>query len=168
MQGLLALGIYLAVWLPTLARPLVLHAASAQLDQQNPDPNFYVWSMRWWPYAILHGLNPLYSSQIAAPAGHSLAWVTTAPPVALLATPLTLTAGPVVAFNLVTALGLPLAAWAAFVLCRRLTGKFWASIVGGAVFGFSAFEMGHELRRADQPELQPAAADPGLPVRPVA
>jgi hypothetical protein len=145
VQGLLAFGLYLAVWLPTLARPLVLHAARAQLDQRSPDPNFYVWSLRWWPYAIAHWLNPLYSSQIGAPAGHSLAWVTTAPPLALLAAPLTLTAGPVVAFNLLTAIGLPLSAWAAFVLCRRLTGKFWPSIVGGAVFGFSAFEMGHNF-----------------------
>jgi hypothetical protein len=145
LQGLLALGLYLAVWLPTLARPLVLHAGQAQLDQQNPDPNFYVWGMRWWPYAIAHGLNPLFSNQIGAPAGHALSWVTTAPPLALLATPLTLTAGPVVAFNLVTAIGLPVSAWAAFVLCRRLTGRFWPSIVGGAVYGFSAFEMGHNF-----------------------
>ena len=145
LQGLLALGLYLAVWLPTLARPLVLHATQAQLDQANPDPNFYVWGMGWWPYAIGHGLNPLFSSLIGAPAGHALAWVTTAPPLALLATPLTLTAGPVVAFNLVTAVGLPVSAWAAFVLCRRLTGRFWPSIVGGAVYGFSAFEMGHNF-----------------------
>ena len=142
LQGLLALGLYLAVWLPTLARPLVLHPTWAQLDQQNPDPNFYVWGMRWWPYAIAHGINPLFSTQIAAPAGHALAWVTTAPPLVLLAAPLTLTAGPLVAFNLVTAAALPISAWAAFVLCRRLTGRFWPSIVGGAVYGFSAFEMG--------------------------
>ncbi len=44
-----------------------------------------------------------------------------------------------------TAIGLPVSAWAAFVLCRRLTGKFWPSIVGGAVYGFSAFEMGHNF-----------------------
>ena len=29
------------------------------------------------------------------------------------------------------------------MLCRRLTGKFWAALVGGAVFGFSAYEMNH-------------------------
>jgi hypothetical protein len=49
----------------------------------------------------------------------------------------------VVAFNLLTAIALPVSAWAAFVLCRRLTGKFWASLVGGAVFGFSAYEVNH-------------------------
>ena len=143
LQGLLALALYLLVWLSTAARPLIQHVSWAMLDQKSMDPNFYVWCLRWWPYAIGHGLNPLYSHQIGAPAGLSLAWVTTAPPVALLAAPLTLIAGPVVALNLLTAIGLPVSAWAAFVLCRRLTGKFWASLTGGAVFGFSAYEVNH-------------------------
>lgn len=59
----------------------------------------------------------------------------------MLAAPLTLGAGPVVAFNLLTALAPPLAAWAAFVLCRRLSGRFWSALVGGVVFGFSAYEL---------------------------
>ena len=143
LQGGAALLIYVLAWIPTAFRPIVHHPALALLDQKSMDPNFYVWSLRWWPYAIAHGLNPLYSSQIAAPAGHSLAWVTTVPPLALLATPLTLAAGPVVAFNLLAAAALPVSAWAAFVLCRRLTGRFWAALVGGAVFGFSSFEMNH-------------------------
>jgi len=143
VQGLIALALYLLVWLTTSARLQVQHLNWAALDQKSQDPNFYVWGLRWWPYAIAHGLNPLYSNQIYAPAGHSLAWVTTAPPVALLAIPLTLLAGPVVAFNLVSAIALPVSAWAAFVLCRRLTGKFWASLAGGAVFGFSAYEVNH-------------------------
>jgi hypothetical protein len=143
VQGLLAFLLYAVVYLSTAARPLIVHITSAQLDQHSPDPNFYVWAMQWWPYAIGHLTNPWYSHLIGAPAGDSLAWVTTAPPLALLASPITVLAGPVVTFNLVTALGLPLAAWAAFVLCRRLTGKFWPSVVGGAVFGFSAYEMNH-------------------------
>ncbi len=143
LQGLLALAAYCAVWLPTFVRPLVTHPGRAQLLQVDTDPNFYVWSLRWWPYAIGHGLNPLYSNLIAAPAGHSLAWVTTVPPLALLAAPLTLTAGPVVAYNLLIALALPLSAWAAFLACRRLTGTFWPALVGGAVYGFSAYEFRH-------------------------
>ncbi len=143
LQGLAAFGLYLVVWVLTVVAPLILHPASAQLDQTSPDPNFYVWSLRWWPYAIGHGLNPLFTSQIGAPAGHSLAWVTTVPPLGLLAAPLTLLAGPVVAFNLLTAIALPVTAWAAFVLCRRLTGSFWPALAGGAVFGFSAYETMH-------------------------
>jgi hypothetical protein len=143
LQGGLAFVIYLVVWVVTSARPLVFQATQALLDQKSQDPNFYVWGLRWWPYAIGHGLDPLFTHEIAAPAGHSLAWVTTAPPVALLAVPLTLIAGPLVSFNLLTAVALPLSAWAAFVLCRRLTGQFWPALVGGAVFGFSAYEVNH-------------------------
>jgi hypothetical protein len=114
-----------------------------QLNQKSQDPNINVWSLGWWPYAIGHGLNPLYTHVLMAPFGHNLAWVTTVPPLALLAAPVTLAASPVVSFNLLAALAVPLSAWAAFLLCRRLTGKFWAGLAGGAVFGFSAFEGYH-------------------------
>ncbi len=143
VQGAGALAIYLLVWLTTSAHNIVAHASRAQLDQSSMDPNFYVWCLRWWPFAVVHGHNPLFTHLIGAPAGHSLAWVTTIPPLALLAAPLTLTAGPIVAFNLLSACAVPLAGWAAFLLCRRLTGKFLPALVGGAVFGFSAYEMNH-------------------------
>ena len=143
VQGGIAFLIYLLVWVPTAFRPIVHHLGRDLLDQKSMDPNLDIWCLRWWPYAIAHGLNPLFTSAIEAPAGHSLAWVTTMPPLSLLATPVTLTAGPVVAFNLLAAAALPLSAWAAFVFCRRLTGKFWAALAGGAVYGFSAYEMNH-------------------------
>lgn len=143
LQGAAALALYLLVWLLTSARGLIDHLSWAQLDQRSMDPNFYTWMMGWWPYAIGHGLNPLYTHELAGPAGHSLAWVTTVPPLAVLAAPLTLVAGPVVSFTLLDAIALPVSAWAAFVLCRRLTGKFWPALVGGAVFGFSAYEINH-------------------------
>jgi hypothetical protein len=143
IQGLLALALYAAVWLPTVVRPLVSHPGRAQLLQTSPDPNFYVWSLGWWPHAIGHGLNPLFTNLIQAPAGHSLGWVTTVPPLGLLAAPLTLKAGPVVAFNLLTALASPLSAWAAFLACRRLTGRFWPALIAGAIYGFSDYELRH-------------------------
>src|SRR5215472_17581938 len=143
IQGLLAFALFLAVWLATVGRHMLHNVGDAHLDQVSMDPNFYTWCLRWWPYAIGHGLNPFFSHLIRAPAGHSLAWVTAIPPIALLAAPLTLTAGPIVTFNLLVILAPPLAAWAAFVLCRRITRKFWPSVVGGSVFGFSAYEMNH-------------------------
>ena len=142
-QGLVALAVYTVVWMLTTAEPMMRNIGDAHLDQVSMDPNFYTWCLRWWPYALGHGYNPLYTHMIGAPAGHSLAWVTTVPPIALLAAPATLLAGPIATFNVLNAIALPLAAWAAFVLCRRLTRRFWPSLVGGAVFGFSAFEMNH-------------------------
>jgi hypothetical protein len=139
-QTLFALAVYVAVWLSTVASTLVGHPTDASIAQRNMDPDLFVWVVGWWPYAIGHGLNPLFSSLVSAPAGQPLGWVTTVPPLAILASPLTLTAGPLVSFSFLTALGPPLSAWGAFVLCRRLTGKFWPALVGGAVFGFSAYE----------------------------
>ena len=143
VQGLAALVIYLAIWILTETFQLLAHPGRPQLDQLSTDPNFYVWSLRWWPYAVAHGLNPLYSTLIGAPAGYDLAWVTSIPPLGLLAFPVTELAGPVVTFNLLVIVAIPLSGWAAFVVCRRLTGRFWASLAGGAVYGFSAYEINH-------------------------
>ncbi len=142
-QGLIALVMYLAAWLFTEARPLIFHPAIPQLDQVSMDPNFYTWALSWWPYAISHGLNALHPTVIGAPHGFNLAWITSVPPLGLLAWPLTAGLGAVVSFNLLTAIALPLAAWAAFVLCRRLTGRFWAALAGGVVYGFSAYQADH-------------------------
>ncbi len=142
-QGLVALAINLAVWVVAETFPLVAHPGQPQLDQLNMDPNFFTWILRWWPYAIGHGLNPFHTTAVGAPTGHALAWVTMIPSLAVLAAPLTLAAGPVVAFNLLVVASVPVSAWAAFVLCRRLTGQFWPALAGGAVFGFSAYELNH-------------------------
>ena len=113
------------------------------IGQGEVDPNFYIWSWRWWPYAVSHGLNPLYSGQIGAPVGNDLAWTTTTPAVALLLAPVTAAFGPITSFNLTLLLAAPVSAWAAFVAARRLTGRFWASLLAGAVYGFSPYEIGH-------------------------
>jgi hypothetical protein len=145
LQGLIALAAYLAVWILADVLTLVIHPGQPQLDQGSMDPNFYTWSLRWWPYAISHGLNPLHTTEIGAPHDTSLAWVTSIPPLAVLALPVTVTAGPIAAFNLLAAISLPVSAWAAFVLCRRLTKRFWPALAGGVVYGFSAYEMNHML-----------------------
>jgi hypothetical protein len=143
LQGLLALGAYLAVFIIGFAFPLIRHPGVPWIGQGEVDPNFYIWSWRWWPYAISHGLNPLYSGQIGAPVGNGLAWTTTTPAVALILAPVTAAFGPITSFNLTLLLAAPVSAWAAFVAARRLTGRFWASLMAGAVYGFSPYEIGH-------------------------
>ncbi len=143
LQGLVALAIYLAVWVIAETLQLVAHPSLPQLYQVNMDPNFFTWILKWWPHAIGHGLNPFHTSAVGAPRGHVLAWVTMIPSLAVLAAPLTLAAGPVAAFNLLVVASIPVSAWAAFVLCRRLTGQFWPALAGGAIFGFSAYQLNH-------------------------
>ena len=143
LQGLLALAVYLAVFIIGYAFPLILHPGLPQVGQTQVDPNFYIWSWRWWPYAISHGLNPLYSRQIGAPGGFDLAWTTTAPAVAVILAPVTAAFGPITAANLTLVLAAPVSAWATFLAARRLTGRFWAALIAGAVYGFSPYEVGH-------------------------
>ncbi|MBO0832205.1 MAG: hypothetical protein J2P29_09575 [Actinobacteria bacterium] len=142
LQGLLALAVYLAVFMISFAFPLLLHPGVPLVYQTNPDPNFYVWTWRWWPYAISHGLNPLHSSQIGAPAGYDLAWTTPTAALAVLQAPVTELIGPIQSFNLTLVLAAPVSGWAAFVAARRLTGRFWAALAAGAVYGFAWYETG--------------------------
>ena len=150
-QGLLALAIYLTVFIVGFGLPIASHLNVPQLRQYWTDPNFYTWAMRWWPYAVSHGINPLYSNQIGAPDGYNLAWATTTPSAGLLMWPVTAAVGIVMSFNLTLLIVPPVSAWAAFVAARRLTGRFWAALLAGTVYGFSPFELIHNWQ--GQPNL---------------
>jgi hypothetical protein len=150
-QGLIAFVIYLVVFILAFGQTLVVRLNVPAVGQVEVDPNFYIWAWRWWPYAVSHGLNPLFSSQIGAPAGYNLAWATTSPPVALLLWPITATAGVVTSFNVSLLVAPPAAAWAAFVLARRVTGKFWAALPAGTIFGFNVYMLQHSV--SGQPNL---------------
>ena len=151
LQGLIALVIYLVVFILGFGQALITHLSQPAVGQVEVDPNFYIWAWRWWTYAVAHGLNPLFTYQIGAPAGTSLAWATTSPSVSLLVAPVTAAFGPVLSFNLTLLLAPPTSAWATFVAARRLTGKFWAALPAGIVFGFNVYTLDHEV--SGQPNL---------------
>src|ERR1700682_1581163 len=109
------------------------------------DPAGFMWSMVWWPYAIVHDLNPFIARVIWAPVGFNLAWAGAIPGPSLLLWPITRLFGPVVAFNLLMILVPPIVSWAAYLLCRRISGQFWVSVVSGYLFGFSPYMIGHML-----------------------
>jgi len=144
LQGLLAFAIYLAVFIAVYARAVLQHLGAPELLQYFTDPNFYIWSLQWWPYAVGHGINPLFSGQIGAPQGYSLAWASTAPLVGLLMWPVTAVFGVLVSYNIVLLLVPPVSGWAAFVAARRLTGRFWASLLAGAAYGLCPYELNHD------------------------
>lgn len=106
------------------------------------DESVYVWAFQWWPHALIHGLNPFYTQLLYAPQGINLAHGTTVPGAAMLLWPVTTLAGPLIAFNLAMLLAPILAAWFAFLLCRRVTGSFGPSLIGGWLFGFSTYMLG--------------------------
>jgi hypothetical protein len=133
---------YLALAFLFLGLRVVEHPERRVVGGLYTDPQIFVWSFAWWPHAILHGLNPAYTHEIWAPGGYNLAWATSVPGLALVLAPLTLAFGPILAYNVAAILMPALAAWTAFLLCRRLTnGAVWPSLAGGYIFGFSAYVL---------------------------
>jgi hypothetical protein len=108
------------------------------------DPGVLIWSLEWWPRAILHGHNPFYCHLVWAPVGTNLTWMTSIPGLSLLVAPITLSSGPVAAYNILTVTGPALSAWAAYILCRHITQAFWPAVFGGWIYGFSTYEW-HEV-----------------------
>jgi hypothetical protein len=121
-------------------RPLV-ESGHQYVGGGGGDPQIFIWSFAWWPHAIAHGENPFVTHAIWAPSGVNLTWTTAVPGLALLFAPLTLVAGPVVSYDTAAVLLPAVAAWTAFLLCRHLTRSYWAALVGGYLFGFSAYML---------------------------
>ena len=109
LYGLLALGLFAATW----AHPF------SHVIGDGPDPPVFIWYLRWVPFALSHGLNPLFTSYLDFPDGINLMWQTSVPLLGLLLAPITLTLGPIFAYNLLMTASMALAAWCAFLAFRR-------------------------------------------------
>jgi hypothetical protein len=110
-----------------------------------PDPGIMMWFFAWWPWSLTHHLSPLHTDMVWQPLGLNLVWTTNVPFLSALALPFTLTAGPVLAYNVLT-LGAPVtAAMATYFLCLHLTRSPVASLFGGYIFGFSSYEMAETI-----------------------
>jgi hypothetical protein len=143
-RGGWAFAAYLLVSFLFLGLPVVAHPERDVVGGLFTDPQIFVWSFAWWPHAILHGSNPFYTHQIWAPGGFNLAWATSVPALAIAFAPLTLLFGPLFAYNVACIVMPALAAWTAFLLCRRLTRAAWPSLAGGFLFGFSTYVLAAE------------------------
>ena len=142
-MGAAAFGVYLLASVLLWGLGVLPHVGSAYLSKANVnDQRFYEWALAWWPYAVGHGMNPLHTGYLWSPGGVNLTWVTSLAGPALIFSPLTLLAGPLVSENVLFLLAPALAAWAAYLVCIRLTGRFLPSLAGGYLFGFSTYVVG--------------------------
>src|SRR6266542_3128338 len=144
VQTLAALLLYLATSVLFFGIPIlrdIRHSyvglGHRELGTGFTDPSVYMWSLVWWPHALTHGMNPLFTHLVWAPHGVHLGWTTTVPGASILAWPVTTWLGPVASYNVWMLVAPALAGWTAFILCRHVTGAFWPSIVGGYLFSFS-------------------------------
>lgn len=141
---LAAFAIYLCLAFLFFARGLIGRFSTAFIGN-GPDPPQFMWLLAWWPHAIRLALNPLYSQAIWAPRGVSLAWTMNTPLLSVAAIPAVLGLGAVATYNVLCLLAVALAGWCAFLLCRYITDAYWPSLIGGYIFGFSAYMLGHAL-----------------------
>jgi hypothetical protein len=137
------------------ALALLVYAAAALVWQEHAvahlggscaclgtDPSMFMWSMVWWPHAILNGLNPFVTHVMWVPNSIDLAANTSVPGPALLASPLTALAGPVVSYNVLMLIAPITGAWFAYRLGLYLTRAPAASILCGYLYGFSTYGLG--------------------------
>lgn len=143
-EGALALALYLAAAVGLVGRGALAHPGTGTLGI-GPDVQIFLWGLRWWPYAFGHGLDPLLSARVWPPQGGAVLWTTTVPLISVLATPLTLTLGPLVTWNLLVVLAPATAAWAAWLLCAELGAGTGPALAGGAVFGFGSYELCQDI-----------------------
>jgi hypothetical protein len=121
-----AFAVYLIAALALFGAPL-LHGGECVCITSTTDAGVSAWALKWWPHAVAHLDNPFKTDLIYAPYGFDLAHGQLFPAAALVLWPVTAV----------------LAAFFAFLLCRRLAGgRFWPALLGGWLFGFSAYMLG--------------------------
>jgi hypothetical protein len=137
--SLLPPAAYALIALVLFWRPIWRDLSSAVVAQDETDSSAFQWFLAWWPHALLHGINPFITKVILVPDGYNLTWATGIPGPAVVLAPITEVFGPTVSFNLLALSAAPLSGWAAYALCRHVTGSTWASAVAGFLFGFSPY-----------------------------
>jgi hypothetical protein len=80
--------------------------ASTSIGPGQGDGALLMWFLRWTPYALEHGLNPLFTTHLNVPDGVNVLWNTSLLLPGLLLAPITTAFGPVLTFNLLLVLGL--------------------------------------------------------------
>ena len=117
---------------------------STELTHNRADQVFFEWLLGYVSHAVTHGDNPLWTSMLNAPLGVNIAANTSITVLAVLLTPVTIIAGPSVAFVTAITLNLAGTAYAWFWLFSRHVARTrTAAIAGGAFAGFAPGMIAH-------------------------
>lgn len=136
-------GVFLALTMLLFARTWV--APTTAWIGEPGDPPMFMWHLRWVPYALSHGLNPLVTDHLNVPDGVNLMWNTPMPLAGFLLAPITTTVGPVFSYNVLMTLAVALSGWCAYLMLTRYTASRPAAILGGVLYGFSPYMVAHAL-----------------------
>lgn len=148
-QSVYALACY------TLLALLVTYPMPLQMGEQviangpgQVDSYLGIWNVWWTAHALSSGQNPFVTPLLFHPQGLDLFWQTLSLPQGLLALPVTLTAGPLPAYNLLILLSFILGGYFAFLFIRYALRDgadpqrtYLVALVGGAVYALAPFHM---------------------------
>jgi hypothetical protein len=143
VRGVVALALFTGLSILVFALPVMGALTTRCVGSCLADTNLYTWSFGWMDQALTNHLDPLFTTSVWAPFGVHLAWVTTLPGPAIVMQPITQAFGGLTSVNILMIAAPATAAWAMYLVCVRVTQRFWPSIVGGAVFGFSTYINQH-------------------------
>ena len=102
------------------------------------------WDMWWVKKAILDlHQNPYFTTYLHFPTGTTLLAQTLHPFNGLAGIALSPVLSVSEAYNFMVLFGFAVGGWTAFLLCFELTGRYWPSAAGGAVFTFSSYHFAH-------------------------
>jgi hypothetical protein len=103
------------------------------------------WFLAYFPYAVAHGVSLFHTNLIDYPGGVNLADNTSLPVLGLLASPVTLTLGPVAAFNVLIRLSFALSAGSMYLVLGRWCSSWQARFAGGLLYGFGPYMAGQAM-----------------------
>jgi len=107
------------------------------------DHDVFIWWLHWVPWALLRGENPLLSDFQNHPDGVNALWNTAVPLLGVLLAPVTLTAGPVAAYNVGILLGPVVSGVALAAALGPYVPRWGPRAVAGALYAFSPFHLAH-------------------------
>ena len=142
----LILLLYVVVSYLLFAFSMGLNLTTSYIGKSSHDQIQFIWTLYWWPFAISHHINPLFSTYIWYPNGTGLSIAPAAVPGAsFIAFPITLLFGPVASYNILIIIGSALSAYFTFLITHYLTKSYQAGVIAGFLFGFSTYQFVQEV-----------------------
>ncbi|MBC3194366.1 hypothetical protein H7X46_25280 [Pseudonocardia sp. C8] len=145
--GLLGLGYLLvSLW---LHRRVLADPGGLLIGHVTADADMFAWWLNWFPFAVAHGENPLLTDWMHWPHGLNVLWNTAVPLLAAAFAPVTVTAGPVAAYNAAVVLGPVVSGLLLAVALRPYVGATTrgriARGIAGGLYAFSPFHLAHAV-----------------------
>ena len=140
-DGIFPAAFYLA-YFTAITYPLLM-SFSSSFFTDNSDGFQSVWDIWWVNHAVLNLQSPWYTSYLHYPYGISLLPQTMNPFNGFIGVALLRFFTLVQTINFIVVFAFVAGGLNAFLLCKYVSGAYWPSLVGGAIFTFSNYHFAH-------------------------